>query len=64
MKRNLATIRKESDIFALLFLGNGDKISRCPLLNILSSGKNITVAIFDIADCQCHLDYGGKNTYH
>ena len=45
MKRNLATIKKEADIFGLLFLGDGSTILRCPLLNILASAKNIPVAI-------------------
>ena len=39
MERNLSLIKKESDIFGLLFLGDGDKVSRIPLLNILVSGK-------------------------
>ena len=45
MKRNLAMIKKEADIFGLLFLGDGATISRCPLLNILDSAKNIPVAV-------------------
>ena len=39
IKSNLAMIKKEADIFGLLFLGDGDTISRCPLLNILASAK-------------------------
>ena len=39
MERNLNLIEKESDIFGLLFLGDGATISRVPLLNILVSGK-------------------------
>ena len=39
MERNLSLIKKESDIFGLLFLGDGAIISRIPLLNILVSGK-------------------------
>ena len=39
MERNLSLIKKESDIFGLLFLGDGDTISRIPLLNILVSRK-------------------------
>ena len=39
MERNLSLIEKESDIFGLLFLGDGATISRVPLLNILVSGK-------------------------
>ena len=38
MERNLSLIEKESDIFGLLFLGEGTAISRIPLLNILVSG--------------------------
>ena len=39
MERNLSLIEKESDIFGLLFLGDGTTISRIPLLNILVSEK-------------------------
>ena len=39
MERNLSLIKKESDIFGLLFLGDGENISRIPLLNILVSGR-------------------------
>ena len=39
MERYLSLIRKESNIFGLLFLGDGATISRVPLLNILVSGK-------------------------
>ena len=37
MERNLSLIKKESDIFGLLFIGDGAKIYRIPLLNILVS---------------------------
>ena len=40
MERNLSLIEKESEIFGLLFLGDGATISRVPLLNILVSGKS------------------------
>ena len=39
MERNSSLIKKESDIFGLSFLGDGDNISRIPLLNILVSGR-------------------------
>ena len=39
MERNLSLIEKESDIFGLLFIVDGDTISRVPLLNILVSGN-------------------------
>ena len=38
-------IKKESERFGLLFLGDGAKISRFPLLNIMDSGKNIPVVV-------------------
>ena len=44
----------------MLFLGDGDTISRCPLLNILDSAKNIPVAVLEIVDCQGHLAWGNK----
>ena len=53
-------IKKESDIFGLLFLGDGVTISRCPLLNILDYEKNIPVAVLEIADYQGHLSRGYK----
>ena len=34
MESNLSLIEKESEIFGLLFLGDGATISRVPLLNI------------------------------
>ena len=39
MKMILAMIKKEADIFGLLFLGDGATISRFPLLNILAYAK-------------------------
>ena len=44
-------ICKEADIFVMLVLGYGATTSRCPLLNILTSGKNISVAVLEIVDC-------------
>ena len=38
MERNLSLIKKEYDIFGLVFLGDSATISRIPLLNILVSG--------------------------
>ena len=60
MKRNLATIKKEAEIFGLFFLGDGAIISGCPLLNILASAKNIPVDVLEIVDCQGHLADGNK----
>ena len=60
MKRNWAMIKKEDDIFGLLFLGYGATISRCPFLNILDSEKNIPVFVLDIVDCKVHLAHGSK----
>ena len=60
MKRNLAMIKKEADIFGLLFLGDGATISKFPLLNKMDSAKNILVAVLEIFDCQGHLDQGNK----
>ena len=39
MEKNLSLIKKESDIFGLLFIGDGATIYRIPLFNILVSGK-------------------------
>ena len=47
-------IKKEAEIFGLLFLGDGATISRCTLLNILSSENNIPVAVLEIADFRSH----------
>ena len=55
MKSNLAMIKKEEEIFVLLFLGDGATISRCPLLNILASENNIPVDVLEIVDYQGHL---------
>ena len=53
-------IRKEAEIFGLLFLGDGATISRCPLLNILFSEKNIPFSVMEIIDSQGHLADGNK----
>ena len=60
MKSNLAMIKKEAEIFELLFLGDGATISRFPLLNILTSAKNIPVDALDFVGCQVHLADGNK----
>ena len=59
MERNLSLIEKESDIFGLLFIGDGATISRVPLLNILVSGGNLPVAVLELVDFQGHLSDGG-----
>ena len=61
MESNLSLIEKESDVFVLLFLGDGAATSRIALLNILVSGKNILVAVLELVDCQDHLAHGGVN---
>ena len=55
MKRNLAIIKNEAEIFGLLFLGDGTTISRFPLSNIQASAKNIPVDVLEIVYCQGHL---------
>ena len=60
MKSNLAMIKKEVEIFGLLFLGYGATISICPLFNIMSSAKKKPVAVFKIFDCCGHLADGNK----
>ena len=61
MERNLSLIEKESDIFGLLFLGDGATISRMTLLNILVSGKSLPIAVLELVDYQVHLAGGGEN---
>ena len=53
-------IKKEAEISGLLFLGDGATVLRCPLLNILASGKKIPVSVLEIVDCQGHLADGNK----
>ena len=53
-------IKKESDIYGFLFLGDGATISRYPLLNIMASAKKIPVTVLEIVDCQGHLADGNK----
>ena len=60
MERNLSLIKKDSDIFGLLFIGDGATISRIRLLNILVSVKNLPAAILECVDCQVHLADGGE----
>ena len=45
MQRNLSMIKKEADMFGLLFIGEGAKISRSFLLNFLVSDK-ISLSMF------------------
>ena len=53
---------KEADIFWLLLLVDGTKLSRTQFLNILVSGKNIPAAVLELLYCQGHLaDGGGKD---
>ena len=54
MERNLSLIKKESDIFGFLFLGDGATIFRIPLLEILISGKELLVAILWLVDFRVH----------
>ena len=60
MKSNLAMIKNEAEIFGLLFLGDGATNSRCLLLNILASTKNIPVSVLGTIDCQVHLANDNK----
>ena len=57
-------IKKEAEIFGLLILGDGAKISRYPWLNILDSAKNIPVYVLEIVGRQGHLADGNKNMEH
>ena len=59
MERNLSLIKKESDVFGLLFIGDGATVSIIPLLNILVSGENLPVAVLELVDFQGHLAYDG-----
>ena len=61
MKRNLGIIKNKAEIFGLIFLEDNAKISRCTLLNIMASRKNIPVAVLEIVDCQSHSSDGNKN---
>ena len=60
MERNLSLIKKESDIFGFLFLGDGATFSRIPLLKKLVSGRNLTVSLLELVDFQGHLADGRK----
>ena len=51
-------IKKEAEIFGLLFLGDGATILRCTLLNILDSEKTYQLLFLEIIDCQGHLADG------
>ena len=59
-KSNLAMIKKEVEIFGLLFLGYGATISVFPLLNILAYTNNIPVYVLEIVYYQGHLAYDNK----
>ena len=55
-------IKKETVIFGLLSLGDGATISRCPLLNIMASDKNIPVAVLENFDYQGRIADGNKES--
>ena len=59
MERKLSLIKKESDIFGLLFLGDGTTIYKITLLNVLVSGKILSLSVLELVDCQGHLADGG-----
>ena len=60
MERNLSLIKKESDIFGFLFIGDGATISIIPLLNILVSGGVIPISVSELFDFQGHIIDGGE----
>ena len=47
-QRNLSMIKKEADIFRLLFSDGGATISRTPLLKILASGKHFLFLYYNL----------------
>ena len=62
MQSNFIMIDKEEYILGMLLLGDGAKIYRTLLLNILVSDKNISVAVLELVDFQGHLpDQGDKD---
>ena len=63
MKSKLSMIKREWNVFSLLFLGYSAAISIMPLLNILvSHKKHIAVAILELVRFQGHLA-NGDNKY-
>ena len=60
MKSNLGIIKKEWEIFGLLFLVYSATISRCQFLNILSSGGNIQFSVLETVYCQGRLADNNK----
>ena len=64
MKRKLILIKEESDIFGLLFIGDGATITRIILFSILVSVKNFPLHVFENVDFQGNLAYGGKIWNH
>ena len=59
-ERNLSFIKRDSDDFGLLFLGDSATIYRITLLKILVSGGKLPVSLLEPVDCQVHLAYGGE----
>ena len=56
----MSFIKRDSDDFGLLFLGDSATIYRITLLKILVSGGKLPVSLLEPVDCQVHLAYGGK----
>ena len=60
MERNLSLIKKDYDIFGLLFIGDGTNIYRIPIFNISVSRNNPPVAVLELVDFEGHLADGGR----
>ena len=57
MERNLSLIKKNSDVFGLLFLGDGATISRIPLLEDNAPRRLVTICS---SPCNCR---GSRSRY-
>ena len=53
-------IKEEGDILEFLFLGDGAKISRTPLLNILVITKKFPMNVVELVDFEYNIAGGSK----
>lgn len=60
MKRIMASLTEDMDIFGISVYGDGATVRRMPLLNLMAAGVHNPQAVLDVVDCTARLQEGGK----
>jgi hypothetical protein len=59
--KNVEQLQKHASTFGLAFLGDGARIKKSPLINILAMcGSAVPPVTLQIKDCSAHMSSGGK----